>query len=73
LVPLAGFRGIIRLPADQAGSRIPTAEKSPFDPGFFGEFVSGIPKGSTGNRIKAMDGPNKPGHGGAGQFHPPLL
>ncbi|NJO53879.1 MAG: hypothetical protein HC829_02715 [Bacteroidales bacterium] len=31
---------------------MPFAEKSLPDQGFFGETVSGIPKGSTGNRIR---------------------
>jgi hypothetical protein len=33
-------------------NRMPFAEKSSSVQGFFGETVSGIPKGSTGNRIR---------------------
>jgi hypothetical protein len=37
-----GFPARIRLPADQAGSRMSIAEKSLSHQGFFGEVVSGI-------------------------------
>jgi hypothetical protein len=37
--------------ARQARNRIPIAENTGSDQGLFGEDVSGIPKGSTGNRI----------------------
>ncbi|NJO54506.1 MAG: hypothetical protein HC829_06395, partial [Bacteroidales bacterium] len=43
-----GFRLI------KPSSRIPIAEKSLPTQGFFGETVSGILKGLTGNRIKAV-------------------
>jgi hypothetical protein len=44
------------------------AEKSLSDQGFFGETVSGIPKGSTGNRMRVLPqnasaGAEDPGRG----------
>jgi hypothetical protein len=40
---------LIRFPASGPDNRIPVAEKPLPAQGFFGEIVSGIPKGSTGN------------------------
>ncbi|WP_126399165.1 hypothetical protein [Blastochloris tepida] len=42
------------LPLIKPSSRIPIAEKSLPTQGFFGEDVSGIPKGSTGNRLSCV-------------------